>query len=220
MKLKNKSSFYALPKRTSVPLGEPLHSLRFFNLKDMEIWKDIHGYEGLYQVSNFGRVKRLKREKLWRGTKVKIDEKIMSISKDRSGYFTIQLYNNNIDKRHRVHRLVASAFIGVSELQVNHIDGIKTNNNINNLEYVTASENIKHYIENNIVIYKQKQRLLDLRNNKIYDSIRQGCRELYKNLGYKSPESLKTAIKFNSIKFLIPENKWQNKNLGNASDLQ
>ena len=94
MKLKNKSSFYALPKRTSVPLGEPLRGLRFFNLKDMETWKDIPGFEGVYQVSDLGRVKSLER-KLTAGPGVRIlPESILKPMVDRYGYLCVNLYKD------------------------------------------------------------------------------------------------------------------------------
>ena len=111
---------------------------------NQEIFKDVIGYEGMYQVSNLGNVKSLERynEKL----KCYIKEKDKNKSIDTSGYYAVSLWKNNIGKSARVHRIVAESFIGEipQDMQVNHIDGVKTNNNLTNLEIVTRSENILH----------------------------------------------------------------------------
>lgn len=107
----------------------------------MEIWKDIKDYEGLYQVSNIGRVRRLK------GYYCKND-KIIKSRYDKDGYLQICLSKNNKTKFFRVHRLVACAFIDNLEnkLYINHINGIKDDNRVENIEWCTASENQKHCI--------------------------------------------------------------------------
>lgn len=100
-----------------------------------EIWKDIDGYEGLYQVSNLGRVKSLIHK-----------EKILHQYNVWSGYLHAVLYRNGIPKRILVHRLVAGAFIPNPEGNptVNHIDGDKHNNCVWNLEWATMGENAHH----------------------------------------------------------------------------
>ena len=104
-------------------------------LKNMseEIWKDIKGFEGLYQVSNLGRVKSFYRLK----------EKILKPSIEHKGYYRVHLHKNSIGKRYYVHRLVWEAFNGQipENMQVNHINEIKTDNRLKNLNLMTAKEN-------------------------------------------------------------------------------
>ena len=117
-----------------------------------EVFRDVLGYEGLYQVSNYGRVKSLERKNIFycglrkkhleRPTK----EKILNYNKSNRGYLQVCLTKDGKPKTYTVHRLVAKAFLPnlKNKKQVNHIDGNKENNNIDNLEWVTSSENNKH----------------------------------------------------------------------------
>ena len=118
-----------------------------------EIWKDIKGYEGLYQVSNRGRVKSLERIVMRKnGRPYSVPELIKARQIDRKGYDRIGLNKNGKKKRFFVHRLVLQAFNSSSDetLEVNHIDGNKLNNNVENLEWVTSSENSIHAFKNNL----------------------------------------------------------------------
>lgn len=113
-----------------------------------EIWKDVIGYEGYYKASNMGNIKsvdrliycnRNKSNSLFKG-------KLKTGSEDKDGYLSYGLSKNGLTKRFRGSRLVAQAFIPNPENKpyVNHINGIKTDNSVNNLEWVTQSENELH----------------------------------------------------------------------------
>ena len=109
-----------------------------------EIWKDIAGYEGIYQVSNLGNVKSLSfgPKNIRRSGNVKLLRQTPS----NCGYYKVELYNNGKSKILYVHRLVAQTFLPNpnNKPQVNHIDGNKAHNSVDNLEWVTRSENQKH----------------------------------------------------------------------------
>lgn len=101
-------------------------------------WKPIKGYEGLYEVSNDGRVRRLR---FINGSHNFEKIKECKQTLNTWGYMTVNLSKDGKSNTKRVHKLVANAFLGESNLQVDHIDGNKQNNNLNNLEYVTPKEN-------------------------------------------------------------------------------
>lgn len=115
-----------------------------------ELWKDISGYEGVYQISNLGRVKRLAyiSEISPRGYKqyMHFSEKILKPYTDKSGYVYTHLSKAGKTNAYLLHRLVANHFIPNPENKstVNHKDGNKINNNINNLEWATRSEQTQH----------------------------------------------------------------------------
>lgn len=121
-------------------------SVKHYIMQDVqEVWKDVVGYEGLYQVSNLGRVKSLDRQIIRsNGTGYFVKEKILKSSL-RNGYPCVSLHSDKGRKKY-THRLIAEAFIPnpKNKPEVNHINGIKNDNRIKNLEWATYSENIKH----------------------------------------------------------------------------
>lgn len=114
----------------------------------MEIWKDVMGYEGRYQVSNLGRVKSLKRKFGCFGrAKTSFKEIIIKPTTNSRGYVTMLLWDDGKIKGTTVHRLVATHFIpnnNALELTVNHKNGIKTDNRVENLEWLTRGDNVRH----------------------------------------------------------------------------
>lgn len=110
------------------------------------IWKEIPGTEGVYFASNDGQVKSVTHLTVTsKGHNRVFPGKVLSQSKQINGYLGCSIQNKvGLSKRVLVHRLIASAFFGLSKLQVNHKNGIKTDNRVENLEYCTASENLKH----------------------------------------------------------------------------
>lgn len=118
----------------------------------VEIWKDIDGYIGIYQVSNMGNVRSLQREefKCAQGYRARKGVEL-KLSQDQKGYLMVNLYKNGKGRSRRVHRLVAEAFIDnpMHLSEINHIDENKKNNVVSNLEWCTSSYN-KMYGNGNV----------------------------------------------------------------------
>lgn len=118
-----------------------------------EVWKDVVGYEGLYMISDKGRVLSCKKSIIRNnGRPTNFPEKIMKPMINHKGYEIIDLRKKGSRKCGFVHRLVAKAFLdnNGNKPQVNHKNGIKTDNNLNNLEWVTNQENMTHAFENGL----------------------------------------------------------------------
>lgn len=122
----------------------------------MEVWKYIKGYEGLYQISNLGRVKSLKRNIL------------LKKKKEKTGYNSVYLFKNGIGKYWRVHRLVCVSFIPNPNNYpiINHINGIKDDNKLDNLEWCTVSYNTKDAYDKKYIIPKKGA---EKKNSKLTD---------------------------------------------------
>lgn len=115
----------------------------------MEIWADIKGYEGWYQVSTWGRVRSVDRQIDDVSNRKRIAKgQILAQEENPKGYLRVHLSKTNCKLKHfRVHRIVAETFIDnpYNLPEVNHIDGNKQNNSVSNLEWCTGKENRNHY---------------------------------------------------------------------------
>lgn len=154
-----------------------------------EIWKDVKGYEGLYKVSNMGRVYSVKKQ-------IYLAQRV-----NRTGYYIVDLYNHGNHKTEQVHRLVAIAFIENPNClpQVNHKDECKQNNNSDNLEWCDCKYNINYGHHNESVAetqgFKVEQYTIDGKYVATYRSIREA--ERLNNMG---SGSLRYYFKNNSDK--------------------
>lgn len=115
---------------------------------DDEEWRDVIGFEGVYSVSNLGRVRR---DLNSRG--VFQDKRILKLAIKKDGYLDVTLSRPGLRKHVKVHKLVAAAFLGnAAGRTVNHKDGNKSNNCLENLEYLTQSENVRHAFQTGLKI--------------------------------------------------------------------
>jgi hypothetical protein len=140
----------------------------------MEIWKDIKGYEGIYQVSNLGNVKSLPKKRKVRGGKYSFKkERLLKNSLNNKGYYRVNLSFFGKNKAFLIHRLVCLSFLPNPENKrtVNHKNGIPKDNRLVNLEWATDKENIDHsrdVLKNNY----NDRKLKNIETGKIYKSLR------------------------------------------------
>lgn len=122
-----------------------------------EIWKDIEGYEGLYQASNLGQIKSIQYFN-HANNKSYTRNKILKPIINEKGYYRVDLYKERKSKRFRIHRLIAKTFIPNPNNfpEVNHINGNKKDNCINNLEWCTHKHNMKEAYKLGLVIPPKK----------------------------------------------------------------
>ena len=139
----------------------------------MEQWVDVVGYEGKYKVSNFGRVLSCKRHcnHSKRGIKT-VPERILKAGKDKDGYLQVNLCINGVAKLHKVHRLVAQAFVEnpLNLHIINHIDENKQNNRADNLEYCTYKYNANYGSGKHKMGEKHKKPVVCIETATVYDS--------------------------------------------------
>jgi len=157
-----------------------------------ETWKDIKDFEGLYKVSNLGRIKNN-------------SNKFKKLRLFKNGYLYVGLWNKGISKTLLVHRLVALHFIHnpESKKQVNHIDGNKENNAICNLEWCTRQENKVHAVKNGLFRtggkHYMSKKVLDESSGIIYDSAKIASKEL--NINYSTLKSYLNGTLHNKTNF-------------------
>lgn len=135
----------------------------------MEVWKEIKGTDGRYAVSSSGRV--------WSN----FTKKVLKTYVNSAGYVLIRIEINGEKKNWQVHRLVAEAFIPneQNKPQVNHIDAVRTNNNVENLEWCTPSENTRHSFKlGTSKRYAHHERPVRRSDGKVYPSLCAAAREL------------------------------------------
>ena len=174
-------------------------------------WKDIPGYEGLYQVSDCGQVKSCERVVTHpKSGKLTLKEKILKPGLNPRGYHYVTLCKDGKVKNFLVHRLVALAFLeGDNSLTVNHIDECKTNNHVSNLEYLSNEDNTRAWNKNNperkAEIIKKAQeaaletcghQVLDTQTGKTFSSISAASRYMHEEEGAKGPWAWDGKIRF------------------------
>lgn len=158
----------------------------------MEIWKDVKNFEGYYQVSNIGRI----RSKSRNGTKNNDDWNILKNGLSKDNYAKSTLFKNKKVSHFRTHRLVAIAFLGdppSEKHQVNHKNGIRNDNRVENLEWLTPSENKLHSIH----VLKTENSFLGKKHS---DESKQKMREY--RLGKSSPGYNHSTIIINEIEYI------------------
>ena len=143
-------------------------------IKQNEIWKDIPGYVGLYQASSLGRIRSLPRNTT--------SGKVLSQYKNKNGYMYVSLCKNNVAKSTRVHVVVARAFYGDYDrrLQINHIDGEKDHNSIDNLEICTPGENTRHAYKTGLAKVNGIK-VIDLDTLQVFESVTDAAKSVCGN---------------------------------------
>ena len=165
-----------------------------------EIWKDIKGYEGYYQISNFGKVKSVERIVEHKPYNLTVKESIRKLKLDTKGYYYLMLSKNGIIKNTKVHQLVANAFIPnpLNKPCVNHIDGNKLNNNVNNLEWVTYKENSQHARRTGL--FSEESNKKSLRALAIYrENVKKPILKLKNDIVLETYSSIAEAARLNNL---------------------
>ena len=184
---------------------------KYFTPKIEEKWKSIKNYEGLYEVSNTGLIKSL--AKSWISGKNKVnrkkEESILKSFLSGNGYKTVTLSNNTY-KKYTIHRLVIEHFKinNLNLKEINHIDGNKLNNNIDNLEFCTSSQNKQHAWDNNLRTFSFKNHAKAKLSNEIAEKIR---KEYQTGKFTQRDLAKKYDIVVSGINQIIKNKNWKNR---------
>jgi hypothetical protein len=174
-----------------------------------EIWKDIPNYEGWYQASNLGRIKKVTTKSISNRYKYRdriFPEKILKPKINHLGYAKIVLFKKGIKKRFSFHFIIATTFISnpLNRKEINHKNGIKADNKSENLEWCTRSENMKHAFDNKLISHSGiKNPKVKLTQNDV-DFIRKNHKTKFDATIF----SKKYNVAFSTIRRIIVNKTW------------
>jgi len=174
----------------------------------IEEWLDVKDYEGWYQVSNLGNVRSVDRYISYSNGNKRLQKgQILKLNEDKDGYHVVCLIKNGVRKIGKVHRLVSKAFLPDKQCcnQVNHIDGIKNNNVVTNLEWTDASGNQQHAVDTGLrVMPRGESNISSKLSNFDVEFIREWIR-----LGFKQRDIAKVfGVHFATISCINVGKSW------------